>query len=137
MIMCKSMYWIIEYTDGKSISENDINFGEVDKKNIRALYFQNGLNRYGVLNNGFFFINNTEFDFKLKQPQKFIQFKSASILIDDKNTIDSWNLGFEVYISNGFEKYVMCINKDESIYFIAQKIDFKLNKTSNRKIRLQ
>lgn len=138
MIMCKNIYWVIEYIDGKSISENEMNFTNVNKENIKAFYFQNGSERYGFLNNGFFFINNTEFDFKIKKyPHKIIQFKSASILTNGENNIDSWNLGFEVYVKDGYEKYMMCINKDESIYFIAKKVNFKLNNIDDRKIRLQ
>lgn len=132
------MYWIIEYTNGKSISEKEENFNLVSKENIRALYFQNGNDRYGVTNTGKFFINETEYDFKLnKGPQKYIQFKSAMLLTNGENIIDSWNLGFECYVNDGYEQYTININKEGEIYFLAKRTNFKSQKVEERKIRLQ
>ncbi|MDF2533969.1 MAG: hypothetical protein K0R18_126 [Bacillales bacterium] len=134
------MFWIIDYKNRKSISENECSFSQASKENIRALYFQNEADRFGVLDNGHFFINDIEYDFKIsKQLHKYVQFKTASLIFDgeSKNSIESWNLGFEIYNSKDYEKYIMHITKNHEIYFIAQRFDLNSNKIDERKVRLQ
>lgn len=134
------MHWVVEYIDGSSKSEREYSFSSISKENIKAIYFEDKGNKYGCINGNKFFINNKEFDFKInKVPHKYFQFKTASLLLNKEavNDIQSWNLGFEVYTHNGFEKYTLSINKKFEVYFIAQKFDVGLNKLDERKLRLQ
>lgn len=115
------MKWIIEYTDGKSISENEVNFKYVDKENIGLFYFldHNG-DKYGIdLKNLTFFNNNKIYDFMIRGQFEVVQFKSANVSWGEvmKENITSWNLG----IQNENESYVMSITPNREIHLLAKK----------------
>lgn len=135
-----TMKWIIELTDGRVMSEDDLNFAMINQfDNVRRFYFNDGQSLYGVnVINGRFFIDDNEFDFKVKKrPERLIQYKSASIaLTTDKrieNKIKSWNIGYEVYINQTIERYIMSINETKRVYLIASKYDLTLNRKIDEK----
>jgi hypothetical protein len=134
------MKWIVEYINGTSISEDEINFAFIEKQNIKQIYFIDGSDIYGLnAVNKKFFINNIEYDFKIiKSPDKFIQYKTAQTIVNHNlSEILSWNLGFEIYTNNMIEKYVMSIAKNKEVFFIATRQDLKSQNIDERKIRLQ
>ena len=75
------MIWVIEYNDGTSITENQINFQDAKKNNVKYLYFldQKYNKVYGFnADKMHFFIDNHVFDFKINGSyMKLIQYKNA------------------------------------------------------------
>lgn len=125
------MKWIIEYLNGNSISEDEINFQFVDKNNVRFLYFldQNG-DKYGLdFFNLLFFHNHKTYDFKIKGQFELSQFKSANISWGEivNQNITSWNVGIE----NDDESYIMSITSNREVYLLAE------SGSRNKIIRLQ
>ena len=61
------MYWVVEYVNGKSISENDIQYKYIEKNNIKNLYYICDNDLYIGVNliDGIFFINKNKYDFKI------------------------------------------------------------------------
>lgn len=125
------MKWIIEYIDGKSISEDEVNFKFINKDNVRLLYFlDNEDNKYGVnLLNLTFFSNRKIYDFKITGQYEITQFKSANVSWGETlvQNITSWNLG----VKNDNESYILSITPNKEVYMLASKDSY------SKTIRLQ
>jgi hypothetical protein len=120
------MKWVLEYVDGnKVIEEKNINFNQVEKNNVKRIYFLDQFsNTYGLdLLKKSFFYNNIFYDVKINGDViSFFQFKNANYnFSNNHSTINSWNIGLVVIVSNKKEKYILSIRGDRSMYIEAYK----------------
>jgi hypothetical protein len=132
------MKWCVEYINGIYIDEETTSFNNIDKKNIKLIYFLNDNNAYGFdLINRTFFVNNKIFDFKIKgEIVDIYQFKSAKLNINNNScTINSWNLCVKVVDDDYRLKYIMSIGEKIEVY--ASRVEIKSGKVDDKIIYLQ
>lgn len=137
-----TLYWVIEYKDGKHITEKEVIFNQVNKLNIRSMYFYDGIKPIGFYaDNGLFFIGNAKYDFKVGNgPFLPIQFKTASVVVNDdiqNSEVVAWNIGYLKEEKHFNFKYLLTINKNREIILTATKEDSNGNVLDLKKMQLQ
>ena len=117
------MKWIIERKD-KKVEEANVIFSEELNYNpsFERIYFSWAGHACGFMYNGNFFVDNIIYDFKIKiNEMKTFQNKTVAInIINNKEKIVSWNIGY-MNIGLNDEKYFMTIYPDGKIIFNAEK----------------
>ena len=113
------MFWVIEYLNGKTITELECNYKDVDKNNIKNMYFVINDVKIGFnALNGYFFIGDTVYDFKVGNGPYFpIQYKTDQLSLGvlnqnnmKKKTIR--NIGYLIkrnYFLNTFYQFMKMV----------------------------
>lgn len=120
------MIWVVEYNNGKTVSENEENYKQIDKSDIKFLYLVNKEERIGVnCETGLFFVNEYNYDFKIGNgPFHPIFFKKGLITFSlngvSQNNHVEYNIGISKYYQDFKYSYVMKISTN-SIYLEASK----------------
>lgn len=135
------MYWVVEYLNGKTVTEKETNFKSIDKKGMKLLYFMYKGFPIGInLINGLFFINKKQFDFKIGNGEYFpLQFKKAFIKLElngTQTTETNHNIGCYMLKLNYKFKYYFSIS-DNGVFLHAEKEDLSGNLIDSRKLQIQ
>lgn len=136
------MFWIVEYLNGNSVSENEVSFKDIDVNNIKNFYLLGKDNIIGFDGQtGIFFINKMKFDFKTGNgPFKPIQFKTGVTTFDFNGEIGqkvvARNVGYSNVSNNYVCKYILNVY-DDSIYLNAIKCDINGKQINSKKIRIK
>lgn len=136
------MFWIVEYLNGTSSSENEIAFKEIETNNIKKFYLLGKDKIIGFEGQtGIFFIDNMKFDFKTGNgPFKPIQFKTGVTTFDFNGNmgqkIVSRNVGYSNVSNNFICKYILNLHED-SIYLNAIKCNLDGKQIDSKRIRIK
>lgn len=135
------MNWNIEYNNGILLSEENNKFEIKDKHLVKRIFFSDKKNRYGFYLNGVFFINNIDFDLKIKIDNFNlipIQYKTCETIFNCKidSKIISWNIGYKLINDKKHFEYIMSIN-NSNVFLLARKYDENKNVIDKKAIKLQ
>lgn len=122
------MNWIIEKWDGKILEEGKSKF---IPESFKRIYFSWPGHGCGFMQDGKFFADNTVYDFKIDIEDAILkpfQNKTGMLHIpSNKNSIVSWNIGYELIKDLSYEKYFVSIYPTGQITFSAEKNGDKKN----------